>query len=573
MGQYKSKIMTDNTPMTINSSEFADLINAAPVPSPNKGLGDIVDELNISVVDGTDVIPEPVEIVEIQIPVVEEQQDEQDQVMNSGDVVNLLDEVQTNPDVTTMNGTAVRIEIIEQPAANRLRFRFASEGRGAGALQGTQSSASNRTHPKFRIHGATCPAIVIVSCIEHEPMSNGLYRTHPHKLVGRNGDCPNGVYKKLVNPGDTWELKNVGVQCMRRVDIEAALTERESMGVDPFGTGFGHKKDQRGLELNKIRLAFQVYLKPQGEVGPSIAIKDVAVSDIIADSKACGNLKIVDCSHNSSPFIGGKKILLFTEKVSKDDIEVHFSYHDPTDGSSKTLKGNFSPNDVHRQYGIALTTPAFPHFNITAKIEAQMYLVSKKEPELPCNEIPFEFYPNVIEEKKPVIVATRHAKRDRNAIKAEAQAQNVPQEESTGRIMAPPKGFKSGGGNVVLIEPKKENGEEEGPTMSQIILGADLSVIAATNTSMNPPMNPEEYAKMLQAKPQTSNDGFLEEAIALPEAYIDPELMFDEMSNLSKELKANMKLTNGQNSGLETPDVSMEQSRSKTNNHQNDLDL
>merc|ERR1711860_299846 len=556
MGQYKSKIMTDNTVETINSSEFADLINAAPVPSPNNALGDIVDELNISVVDGTDVIAEPVDIVEIQIPVVEEQQDEQDQ---------------TNPDVTTMNDP-VRIEIIEQPAANRLRFRFASEGRGAGALQGTRSSASNRTHPKFRIHGATCPAIVIVPCIEHEPMSNGLYRTHPHKLVGRNGDCPNGVYKKCVNPGDTCELKNVGVQCMRRVDIEAALTERESIGVDPFGTGFNHKKDQRGLDLNKIRLAFQVYLKPQGEVGPAILVKDVAVSEIIADSKACGDLKIVDCSHNSSPFIGGKKILLFTEKVSKDDIEVHFSYHDPTDGSSKTLKGNFSPNDVHRQYGIALTTPAFPHFNITTKVEAQMYLVSKKEPDLPCNEIPFEFYPNVIEEKKPVIVATRHAKRDRNAIKAEAQAQNVPQEESTGRIMAPPKGFKSGGGNVVLIEPKKENGEEEGPTMSQIILGADLSVIAATNTSMNPPMNPEEYAKMLQAKPQTSNDGFLEEAIALPEAYIDPELMFDEMSNLSKELKAT-RLTNGQNSGLETPDVSMEQSRSKTNNHQNDLDL
>ena len=113
--QYKSKIMTDNTVETINSSELADLINAAPVPSPNNALGDIVDELNISVVDGTDVIAEPVDIVEIQIPVVEEQQDEQDQVssldqnvpmnvtlkvlllnqvMNSGDVVNLLDEVQ-----------------------------------------------------------------------------------------------------------------------------------------------------------------------------------------------------------------------------------------------------------------------------------------------------------------------------------------------------------------------------------------------------------------------------------------------------------------------------------------------
>ena len=73
--------MTDNTVETINSSELAALINAAPVPSPNNALGDIVDELNISVVDGTDVIAEPpVDIVEIQIPVVEEQQDEQDQV-------------------------------------------------------------------------------------------------------------------------------------------------------------------------------------------------------------------------------------------------------------------------------------------------------------------------------------------------------------------------------------------------------------------------------------------------------------------------------------------------------------
>ena len=91
---------------------------------------------------------------------------------------------------------------------------------------------------------------------------------------------------------------------MRRVDIKDALTERESMGVDPFGTGFGHKKDQKGLDLNKIRLAFQVYLKPQGEVGPAILVKDVAVSEIIADSRACGNLKIVDYSDNTSPFIG-----------------------------------------------------------------------------------------------------------------------------------------------------------------------------------------------------------------------------------------------------------------------------
>ena len=45
---------------------------------------------------------------------------------------------------------------------------------------------------------------------------------------------------------------------MRRVDIEAALTERESMGVDPFVTGFGHKKDQKGLNLNSSSATFGV---------------------------------------------------------------------------------------------------------------------------------------------------------------------------------------------------------------------------------------------------------------------------------------------------------------------------
>ena len=66
--------MTDNTVETINSSELADLINAAPVPSPNNALGDIVDELNINDVVDTGVVEE------IQIPVLEVQQDEQDQV-------------------------------------------------------------------------------------------------------------------------------------------------------------------------------------------------------------------------------------------------------------------------------------------------------------------------------------------------------------------------------------------------------------------------------------------------------------------------------------------------------------
>ena len=77
---------------------------------------------------------------------------------------------------------SVRVEIIEQPAPNKLRFRYAVEGRGAGALLGQRSTGDNRTFPTIRIHGYKGLAVVVVSCIEHKPISPGVYRTHPHKI-------------------------------------------------------------------------------------------------------------------------------------------------------------------------------------------------------------------------------------------------------------------------------------------------------------------------------------------------------------------------------------------------------
>ena len=85
--------MTDTTAKTINSSEFAALINAT---APTDVLGELVDTIGINVIDGNDagpVIDVPVvEVVQIPVTEVPEvQQDEQDHVvMNSGDVVNFL---------------------------------------------------------------------------------------------------------------------------------------------------------------------------------------------------------------------------------------------------------------------------------------------------------------------------------------------------------------------------------------------------------------------------------------------------------------------------------------------------
>ena len=51
------------------------------------------------------------------------------------------------------------------------------------------------------------------------------------------------------------------------------------------------------------------------------------VSSILKDRKAHSDLSIIEYSDDRSPVEGGKKILLFCEKISRDDIEVHFSQY------------------------------------------------------------------------------------------------------------------------------------------------------------------------------------------------------------------------------------------------------
>ena len=90
-----------------------------------------------------------------------------------------------------------------------------------------------------------------------------------------------------------------------------------------------------------------------------------------------------------------------------------------SDGTQNTLHGHFSPNDVHHQFGIALTTPVFTNFhNVTSTVEAQMYLFKKSDGQM-SEPVPFYFHPKEEqEERKPVIVAVRQnaaarPKRDR----------------------------------------------------------------------------------------------------------------------------------------------------------------
>ena len=102
-----------------------------------------------------------------------------------------------------------------------------------------------------------------------------------------------------------------------------SLKQREEIRVDPFKQGFAHASSGQ-YNLNQVRLCFQVFLRQPNGLLPV----DPVVSNVIYDAKAHKDLNIVNYSDNCAPIEGGKKILLFCEKISRDDIEIRFSYTD-----------------------------------------------------------------------------------------------------------------------------------------------------------------------------------------------------------------------------------------------------
>ena len=133
--------------------------------------------------------------------------------------------------------------------------------------------------------------MVVVSCVEEKPP----YRTHPHNLVGKQ--CKKGVCSAEVNQASmTCVFQNLGIQCVRKRDAPESLSQRQAIRVDPFKQGFGHKS--AAINLNAIRLCFQVFLKPE------LTPLEPVVSEVIRDRKAHSDLAITNHSDNWSPIQG-----------------------------------------------------------------------------------------------------------------------------------------------------------------------------------------------------------------------------------------------------------------------------
>ncbi|XP_037072056.1 embryonic polarity protein dorsal-like isoform X2 [Pollicipes pollicipes] len=268
-----------------------------------------------------------------------------------------------------------KVVITEQPASKALRFRYECEGRSAGSIPGANSTADSKTFPSVKVVNYRGPAVVVVSCVTKDPP----HWPHPHNLVGKDG-CKKGVCTVNLNV-ETMSVtfQNLGIQCVKKKDVEDSLRQREAIRVDPFQTGFEHRLQPTSIDLNTVRLCFQVFVEGR-EPGKFVVPLRPVVSDPIYDKKSMCDLIIYKMSDCSASVAGGRDIILLCDKVTKDDIEVRF-FEVRDNRLCWEAFGEFLPADVHKQVAICFKTPRYvnPECDTPVRVQIQLRRPSDKQ--------------------------------------------------------------------------------------------------------------------------------------------------------------------------------------------------
>ena len=82
------------------------------------------------------------------------------------------------------------------------------------------------------------------------------------------------------------------------------------------------------------------------------------------------DLTICRLTETSGPVAGGKEILLFCDKINKDDVQVRF-YQETNGQLVWEGFGDFQPSDVHKQYGICFRTPRYKNIEVRTERERE----------------------------------------------------------------------------------------------------------------------------------------------------------------------------------------------------------
>lgn len=309
------------------------------------------------------------------------------------------------------------------------------------------------------------------------------YKSHPHNLVGKEG-CKKGVCTVFIsNPDMSCSFTSLGIQCVKRKDVEESLRLRESIKVDPFkgnmkcsyslykqqviythcnaillsiyaiyiyiykyellytllftftmvAAGFGHKNQASNIDLNVVRLCFQVFIEGQEKDKFNVPLTPV-VSQPIYDKKAMSELVISKLSHCSAPATGGTEVILLCDRVTKDDVQIRF-YEERNGQVVWEGIGEFQPNDVHKQVAISFRTPRYFDENITHPITV-MVMLRRPSDNQTSDPRPFQFLPRECDNEG---LARKRQKVEEGAFERYLQHMpSPPRDHSPMNIHAPP---------------------------------------------------------------------------------------------------------------------------------------
>ncbi|XP_031429285.1 transcription factor RelB isoform X2 [Clupea harengus] len=379
-----------------------------------------------------------------------------------------------------------QLVVTEQPKERGMRFRYECEGRSAGSILGASSNEANKTLPTIELQGPIQDiknVRVTVSLITKDIP----YRPHPHCLVGK--DCSDGICVIHLNPHNTrrHSFSNLGIQCVRRKELDLSLKKRRDQNIDPFNTGLS--KSIEDMDMNVVRLCFQCEL--EREDGESIHLSPI-VSNPIFDKKATttSELKITRLNTVKGSCIGKTEIYMLCDKVQKDDIEIIFSR------GSWEAKAEFAQTDVHRQIAIVFKSPPYQDLDIYEEVEVNV-LLRRLSDRMDSEPVKFTYTPhnpdpygvNRKRKIKPDIKFTDGCNVRAESVMAEPAAPHVfeqfsyPLESSVGMVNASQEDLPSQPVQYAIDELKQE--ETLGPldTDTMNMLSSIIQMLEDGNTA------------------------------------------------------------------------------------------
>ncbi|XP_011830528.1 PREDICTED: transcription factor RelB [Mandrillus leucophaeus] len=226
--------------------------------------------------------------------------------------------------------SAPHLVITEQPKQRGMRFRYECEGRSAGSILGESSTEASKTLPAIEVGPASGPGRVRAT-----PACSRALLSLPHHPLSFN---------------------NLGIQCVRKKEIEAAIERKIQLGIDPYNAG--SLKNHQEVDMNVVRICFQAsYRDQQGQMRRM----DPVLSEPVYDKTD-------------------------VPRFLPEDISVVFSR------ASWEGRADFSQADVHRQIAIVFKTPPYEDLEIVEPVTVNVFL--QRLTDGVCSEpLPFTYLP------------------------------------------------------------------------------------------------------------------------------------------------------------------------------------